>query len=1021
MYNNQERASIFIKRLLLNNVLNEKKLSSFYVKQTGYKKGSELPKMDATWERLTGDFRFSGLDKHYWLYAKVDIPEEMQGKNNYLQLCTGLVGWDAINPQFMVYINGKLVQGADVNHMRVKLDKDLQTFDLHLYAYTGLSDPNYFTGEVNDERSFCFSSSLVEIDALCEKVYYDMKVLYDILCYTEETDKAYGDISLALGTLMDCIDLRMPKSKEYFQSLQVASDYADKEIYGKLCQKTFPKVMSVGHTHIDIAWMWTVAQTREKAQRSFATVIANMKQYPQYKFMSSQALLYENVKEECPQLYDEIKSAIKSGQWEVEGSMWVEADCNLTSGESLVRQILYGKTYFQDEFGIDTKVLWEPDVFGYSAALPQIMKKSGVDKFVTSKISWNDTNQMPYDIFSWKGIDGSEVFTYFLTAQRKQKGKKPQNYTTYVPQADASFIAGTWDRLTQKELTDEAIITYGWGDGGGGPTQEDLEHLSRFAYGIPNCPTTEFSTATAFLDKLYEKTKEDENLPIWDGELYLEFHRGTYTSQAKNKKYNRKAEFGFQNVEWLYSMSNTLLGTAYPTATLHNAWKTILKNQFHDILPGTSIKEVYEVTDKEYAELFKTADMFTQTAVQDIADALPIESGYVVFNPTSYNVSTDVYYDGKYYSVTDISPKGYKTVALKETPTTVKIVGKTFENNYYKIQFNDDYEMQSILHKKTNRELLKAGCTGNKLIAYDDTPVGFDAWELRDYHKQKSWQISNVDKVEIVSQGARTGVKIKRSFCGSSITQTVYLYDTTERIDVENDIDWQTEHICLKAYFPVDINSKKATFDIQFGNLERTMSNNTSWDKAQFEVCAHKFADISDGNFGVALMNDCKYGYDVKNGNLGITLLKCATYPAGNCDKGNHTFTYSIYAHEGTLNGSDTTKQAFILNNPLQVYKVNGKGNGKLPCSYSYVQADKENVVIDTIKQAEKRDTTIVRMYESNNTPVTTTLTFGSEIKEVYLCDLLENRLEKIAVKNNQCTIKVKSFEIITLEIVKIK
>lgn len=1016
MYNNLERAYVFLNLLKSKIVTDNKAISGVLCKQCEYKKGSELPKVDSTWFPVTDKYLYQGRDKHFWLHKVVSIDDSMVGKNVFLQIKTTIDGWDALNPQFLVYIDGVLVQGCDVNHTTVKLDANKKEFDLYLYMYTGVPNPDCFTGDYSPIEFIC-SLSIITVDKLCEKVYYDMNVLYDILSYSDENTLEYKNLLSALTDMMNIIDIKEIGSEEYYKSLEKCSEYADKEVYGKMCKDSYPKVICIGHTHIDIAWMWTVGQTREKVQRSFSTVISNMKRYSDFKFMSSQAILYEMIKQECPQLYEEIKKAVKEKRWEVEGSMWVEADCNLISGESLVRQVLYGKNFFKKEFGVDTKILWEPDVFGYSSAIPQILKKSGVDYFVTSKISWNDTNQMPYDVFLWRGIDGSEVFTYFLTAQEKKKGVKPINHTTYIGLGIPSNIAGTWDRLTQKELSDQAIITYGFGDGGGGPTAEHIEQIERMSKGLPNCPQTVFGTATEFLDRLYKNSINDKNLPIHDGELYLEFHRGTYTSQAKNKRNNRKAEFEYENVEFLSAMNSVLLKEKYPKEQLHEKWKKILTNQFHDIIPGSSIKEVYEDSDRDYKELFDYSNALTLEKTSSIMSHVGGQGNTIVFNPNSFKFSGEVKYNGKSYYVENIPSKGYKVIDLNEIKNSIKTHGKVFENDYYKITFNKNYEMKSILHKETGREIIKQGEVGNKLVVFEDLPAAFDAWELRDYHKEKSWRVDNVAKIETLFENERVGLLIERKFEKSVIKQTVYLYNNVDRIDFENDITWNTEHTCLKVYFPLDVNAKRASFDIQFGNVERVMTNNNSWETAQFESCAHKYVDVSEGDFGVSLLNDCKYGHDVKNGNMGLTLLKCPTYPDKDCDKGEHKFTYSLYAHNGNLYSSDTIKQAYYLNNPLKAYALPKERTSTLPEEFSFIEIDKENVVCETIKQAEKGENIVVRLYESKNSRTKTAIKFGIHVRKIYSCNLLEERISEIPIKGNGCEMEIKPFEIITLEL----
>ncbi len=1024
----QERLLVIMRRLKRNIVREAIPLGEMRCKETGYKTGSVLPEPDKSWKKFSQGDKFGGYDRHMWLAADVEVPETLFGKGKEysveLRLRVGCEGWDAVNPQFMIYIDGELMQGFDVNHLELPLDPKKKKFRLTVYTYSGCPMPDAETGK-REVPDFTLNFEWIRKDLLAEKVYYDIKVPYEVLNYSEENTKEYNDILRGLCGIADRLDLRDADSEGYREGLRAASDYADKEFYQKVCKPGKPAVTCIGHTHIDIAWLWTVAQTREKAQRSFSTVIRLMRRYPKYKFMSSQAVLYAMVKEEAPALYEEIKKAVKEGRWEVEGSMWVEADCNLISGESLVRQILKGKNFFRKEFGIDTKVVWQPDVFGYSAAMPQILKKSGVKRFVTSKISWNDTNKMPYDLFRWKGIDGTEVDTYFLTAQDKVKGKEPANFTTYVGVGSPSQVAGSWDRFQQKDLCDESILTYGFGDGGGGPTSEYIEQIERMSYGIPNCPTAEFDTASAFLDRVFTDAEERGKIPVWAGELYLEYHRGTYTSQAANKKNNRKSEYKYIDLEALLVYGREKLGIAYPKEALDEAWKTILINQFHDVIPGSSIGEVYQDSAKDYEHLFAKAEELSVPVIKALTSRVRSEGGVLVFNPNGFSADGEVMWNGKLYSVKDVPSKGYRVypmpkegiAALGDAPTgRVKADAekRTLENDFFRIVFDEAYRIESMYSKQFDREILKKGEKGNVLLAFEDYPAEYDAWELRRNYREKFWEIDDVSSVETVDKGAAKGFRIRRKFLGSEIVQTVLLYDCTRRVDFVTEADWHTEHIALKAAFPTDINATRATYDIQFGNIERTTYENTSWDAAKFEVCAHKYADLSEDGFGVALMNDCKYGYDVHDGTMRLTLLRCPTFPDPDCDKGRHAFTYSVYAHDGAVR-ADTMQAAFLLNDPLRAAAIGANPGGDLPDSDSLVCADCADVVVETVKEAENSDEIVVRLYEGFNRRSHAKVRFGFDIRRAFLADLMENPVKELSVKDNAVELEFKPYEILTL------
>ena len=1012
-----EYAHVCMKRLTPKLYTDSFTLQEMAKKDCDYKSGNAVPVVDESFSTFAANDKFSGRDKHFWLIKRVELPALFQNladnEELYLKGVLSDDGWAACNPQLMFYIDGQLRQSGDTNHREVKLDKTKTAFDLAVYVYSGMPQPNR-EGNVSTPE-FTLRLELVKKDALAEKVYYDIKVLYECAEITQENSMEFFQIMDGLRRICEPLDFRFDVEGAYRESLRAASDAAD-AFFADTCKKGKPQVTCIGHTHIDIAWLWTIRQSREKAQRSFSTVLALMERFPDYKFMSSQPVLYEMVKEEDPEEYARIQKAVKDGRWEAEGAMWVEADCNLVSGESLVRQLLVGKTFFKDELGVDSKILWLPDVFGYSAALPQILKKSGVDTFVTSKISWNDTNMLPYDVFYWQGIDGTEIFSTFLTAQDKQKNGEINRYTTYNASGSPAQVAGAWARMQQKDITDEAIITYGYGDGGGGSTPQDVEQIARMQNGIPGIPTAVFDTVTNYVKRL-KKNANGKKVPKWVGELYLEHHRGTYTSQANNKKYNRKCEFAYTNMETLAVLAEQNLGVAYPTEELQKAWKTILTYQFHDIIPGSSIAEVYEDTNAVYPVLLQSAEDFMQNALKRLKKRLDGDGGYLVYNPNSFTGNGYVRLGEEYYQVCDIPSKGYKVTALLQPKNCVRVEGRCMENEYYRVEFADNYEIKRIYSKKYDRELLKDGQNGNVLTAYNDFPSHFDAWDIHRHYTHKSWTVDGVESVETVRQGARAGIRIRRKFDESVIVQTVFLYENGERIDIENDIDWKASHVLLKTAFPLNVNTSKATFDIQFGNIERNTHKNTSWDEAKFEVCAHKYVDVCDGGFGVAILNDCKYGHSVNGSDLSLTLLKSPSYPDKYCDRGRHTFTYSLYAHELERGNIGVIRQAYDLNNPMLVQAAE-KGDGTLPSKFSLVAVDAPNVFVEALKKAEDNNGYILRMYEGGNMQAKARISFGLPVKKAYVTDLMENTLTEIPVENNACELPFKGFEIQTLRII---
>lgn len=1001
----EDRLNVFLEKLEDTIITEKVKVTDFKYKKCGYKTGNALPKIGNDFIDFKEHDRWGGEDdSHAWFYKKLTIPQNMQGKNIELNVGTQLDGWDAINPQFIAYLDGELVQGLDTNHREIFLDNAKSEYELYLYAYAG-----------KHENFLDLNAYLISYDYDARKLYYSLKVPYEITLNYEPHEKTYIEIENHIINAINLIDMRQKGSDEFKASVKAAQAYLDKEFFGKYCKAENVNAVCIGHTHIDVAWEWTLAQTREKVLRSFSTVLALMKKYPEYKFMSSQPQLYKYLKEESPELFERVKDMVKAGRWEVEGAMWVEADCNLSSGESLVRQILYGKAFMKEEFGIDSKVLWLPDVFGYSAALPQILNKSGVDKFITSKIGWNETNKMPYDTFMWEGIDGTDIFSYFMTAQDKERGKEPSVCSTYNAKLNPSQLQGGYDRYQQKDINNEIIITFGYGDGGGGPTVKDLEYYDVLKKGITGVPNAKMEFSGDFLERVKKRTEKNKKLPRWQGELYLEYHRGTYTSMAQNKKFNRKSEFMFENAETLSLMSEKLTGEEYPQKDLHDSWETILLNQFHDIIPGSSIKDVYDVSKEQYLEIQKTGKNIIDKSKNDIAQKLDTDGGILVFNPNSFEGEGTVALDGKTVYVKGIPAKGYKVIKEVKSENGIKLTDKSLENKFFKITLDKTGALSRIYDKKNKRDVLKKGQCGNVLTAYEDLPRAYDNWELSNYYTDKSWEISDLQSIEQIFDGARAGLKITRKFLSSTIEQTVWLYDDIAKIDFDNDIDWKESHIVVKTAFPVDINANKATYEIQYGNVERPTHKNTSWDAAKFEVCAHKYADISEYGYGVSILNDCKYGHDIHNGVIRLTLLKCGTFPNPDADKCRHTFTYSLYPHAGDFREAGTIKKAYELNVPMTAVKVKAS-QGSLPDSYSFISSSCDNVIIETVKKAEDGSGTIARMYESFNKRTDVTIKTGFDFEKAYICDLLENEETEIKTTANELKLTLKPFEIVTVK-----
>ena len=1005
-YFTKEKINAITEFLNEKTVVESKKVDNIEFQETGYKKG-HTPPADG-YRPLTDDFCFRGVDKHWWLHFKVSVPKCADGREMRLKFKTGKENeWDAINPQGILYINGKLVGGADVNHHEYPLQEG--EYDIYFYLYSATV-----------EGIFELYTSLDTVDLAVEKLYYDIKVPLEAANCFVENDKNRIDIFKHLLIAANMIDLRSPYNEDFYRSIKDADQYLATEFYGKACGESDVTVHCIGHTHIDVAWLWTLAQTVEKTQRSFSNVLGLMERYPEYKFMSSQPQLYAYLKESAPDVYEKVKEKVREGRWEVEGAMWLEADCNLISGESMVRQIIHGKRFMKEEFDVDSKTLWLPDVFGYSAAMPQILRKCGVDNFVTSKISWNEMNTMPYDTFMWEGIDGTEIFSNFLTAQDSRPDLSIDNYTNYNGFLRPNQVLGAWNRYQQKEYNKDVTLTYGYGDGGGGPTAWMLENQRRLSYGIPGFPKTKPSTTGEWLSKVrenFEKGCEElRRTPRWVGELYLELHRGTYTSVAKNKKNNRDCEFLLQKAESINAIAAAMgMRSDYPDQKLYSAWQTLLLNQFHDILPGSSIKEVYEDCDVDYAKIKDTANTEITTALDSVAANVK-GRGELVYNPTGYNMSGLIEKNGELYETPEISAFGYKVVDLEKAESRVQVIGPMLENDYYTLVLDKAGRIKTLYDKVNCREVLIAGAYGNEFRVFEDFPKTYDNWEISRYYNEKMWILDSKAEITPFTNNVGAGFVVERDYLDSKISQTIQLYNNSRRIDFKTEIDWKQDHQILKIAFPLDVHTNKATYDIQFGNIERPTHSNTSWDAAKFEVCAHKWVDVSENGYGVALLNNCKYGFNTVGSTVSLTVLKCGTNPNVFADRCHHEFTYSLLPHSGDFREGLVQKEAYCLNNPM-VSKTIDNADGTLADSYSAISCDCPNVTIDTLKKAYDGSGYVARLFDSFDCRKVVKLKVGFEFTSAYLCDMLENEIKELEVRGDEIILPLKNFEIATIKI----
>lgn len=782
-------------------------------------------------------------------------------------------------------------------------------------------------------------------------------------------------------------------------------------------------IAAAGHAHIDVAWLWTLGQTRRKAGRTFHTVLRLMEQFPEYRFSQSQPQLYDYVRQDYPELFEAIKARVAEGRWEILGGMWVEADCNLSGPESLARQFVLGRAFFKEHFGeVDSSILWLPDVFGYAWNLPQLIKEAGLEYFFTIKIGWSQYNRLPYDTFYWRGLDGTEVLTHFSTTPEIGS----PHASTYNASATPEQVLGTWRNFQQKETQRDLFMAFGYGDGGGGPTREMLENIS-LMQAFPGLPKVRHSTAEAFFRAL----EATPGLPTWDGELYLELHRGTYTTQSRNKRANRKSEFLLHDAEFACVLAGLLdADYRYPESELRRAWELVCLNQFHDIIPGSSIGEVYAESLAQYDEVRRLGEAARDGALEAIARQVGGE--VVVLNPTSFargdlafvparleglSVPTQAVAGGTLLAVGTLPPYSATPVGAGEAPTVdgeLSVGERHLENAYVRVELDADGDITRVWDKVAGREVLQEGAKANQFLAFEDRPLEWDAWDIDVFYDDKVYYAAPAASVRVVEAGPlRAMLEVKRQILGSPYTQRLSLAYNSPRLDITTDIDWRERHTLLKVAFPVRILSPVATHEIQWGSVQRPTHRNTSWDWARFETCAQKWVDLSEGDYGVSLLNDCKYGHDVQGNTLRLSLLRSPTFPDPEADRGRHVFTYSLLPHTGGV-GEATIAAAYALNDPLLVVRAAG-GRGS---PVQLLAADRPNAVIETVKRAEDGRGFVVRLYESQRRRGPVTLHVGCDLAHAERTDLLERPRQALTVEGRRVTLELRPFEIATLRLV---
>jgi alpha-mannosidase len=820
-------------------------------------------------------------------------------------------------------------------------------------------------------------------------------------------------------------------------------------------------VKAVGNSHIDMAWLWPWTETVEVVRNTFRSVLDLMREYPDFKFTMSSARTYEWMQEKYPDLFAEIEQRVKEGRWEVIGGMWVEPDLNMPDGESLVRQILVGKRYFEKNFGVDVKIGWNPDSFGYNYQLPQIYKRSGMDYFVTQKLMWaHEFTTFPYKFFWWQAPDGSRLLTYF-----------PHDYADPIDAEPLGSQVAIWmPSIYGKKLTDdpEMMHLYGVGDHGGGPTRVMLDHAEQLRAPDTVFPKLEFSFARDFFRDM-EKKLPTMQVPVWDGELYFQYHRGVFTTQAETKRRIRRSEENVLNAEKFASIA-LLYGRPYPQDAMLMSWKNLLFDHFHDIMPGSGIAVNYLDSKRNLENVDRTVNDVTSGSLREIAARVDTQRDGVavmLFNSQSW-ARTDVVeveaqlpdpaqniqvVDGtgkpteaqlismdkdthraRFLLLAHTPSMGYATyfVSGARSPSPahslLRASADTLENEFIRVKIDPQTGcVTSLFDKRSGTESLAAAETdtggpkdtvcGNLLQTFVDKPKQWDAWNIDADFEKQHWDLDKADEVKLVESGPlRAVIRIKNHFQNSTFVRDVTLYAGVPRVDVNMQAEWHEKHILLKVAFPVSAHSDKATYEIPFGSVQRPTTRNTPAEQGQFEVPAQRWADISDGKHGFSLLNDCKYGYDAKGNVLRLSLLRSPEYPDPHADEGHHEFTYSMYPHGGDWKQALTIRQGYELNYRLISLPV-GKHQGALPREHSFLQVGSDNVIVSALKKAEDENALVLRLYEwaGQQAEVKVQLPPGAESARE--TDLMEKPMGGLQVNGSAVNVPIKPYEIKTVEV----
>jgi alpha-mannosidase len=939
--------------------------------------------------------QFGPLWTTFWFKAKAKVPPEWEGKRVDLL-------WNS-HSEATLWTKGRILQG--LNHEPNRLGKPCradavlverangkETVEFHIeMACNGLFGSTSAKPYSSISPFILDQCDIALFDAQAWNLYYDFMVLQELEAeqHRSDLDKTWGGELLSeLNRFANIVNPEDPKTWPEGQEIL-------KKLYTRHNATQAHELSAIGHAHIDTAWLWPLAETWRKCERTFSSQLAYMDLYPEYKFACSQACQFAAMKQRNPDLYQRIKDKVKKGQFVPVGGTWVEPDCNIPSGEAMARQFLHGQRLFQQEFGITCREFWNPDVFGYNGQLPQLMRLSGITRFLTQKLSWNRFNKPHHHTFNWQGIDGSDVLAHFPPAD------------TYNAMANVVELRRNAREYKDHDRSRHSLLLFGFGDGGGGPTKEMIEMLQR-AKDVQGVPRTNMRSSDDFFT-LLEKDCTDRATII--GELYFEYHRGTYTTQAATKRNNRKNEFLLHDVEFLASCAQRSAKALYPAGELDRLWKLLLLNQFHDILPGSSITAVYQDTSKDHAEIAASAGKLRDQALASLVPAQGNQQTFAPVNTIGFerrevSVQPDgalAFVEAPAYGIGKTIPPPDRVTSQKTSAGNVVL-----ENAQLKAELNPQGRLVSLIEKQTGRETM-AG-PGNLFQLYDDATG--DAWDVDPFHLETAQDCEPAKFLGVRQDSLRAEVSYEgRIGQHSSMKQFVRLDAGARRLEFHTMVDWRESKKMLKVGFPVVVRAMNATYEMQFGNVERATHYNTPYDLAKYEVPGHKWVDLSEHGFGAALLSESKYGYSTFGNTMRISLLRAPKHPDPVADIGEHSFAYALMPHAGGWRESGVVGESFRFNVPL----LWAKGAPQQP--RSFVCCNDANLVLDTVKRAEDSDALVLRLYEAHGARGTAKVKCTWPVTSARFCNILEQDGEAAKIEDGQIVVPYLPYQIVSVKV----